>query len=160
VFVGIPDSKAFYLISVANASSALGRIGSGVAMDRFGALNVMIPMTAVAGALTYIWPFVHSYGGFVGLAIVYGLGSGTFVALLAAPTVALGELGDVGRRVGTYMTILALGALAGPPISGAIEGATDGFHAVGFYAGSMVMLGVATMIALRRVVLGRWVGKF
>ena len=57
------------------------------------------------------------------------------MSLLAAPMIALGGVEDVGRRVGMGMTILALGALAGPPISGAVERATGGFEAVGFYAG-------------------------
>jgi MCP family monocarboxylic acid transporter-like MFS transporter 10 len=160
VFVGIPDSKAFYLVSIANAASAVGRIGSGFAADRWGAVGVTIPMTALAGVLTFVWPLVRSYGGFVGLAAVYGTGSGTFVALIVSPTIALGGIDDVGRRVGTYMTILAFGALAGPPISGAIEAATGSFRAVGYYAGSMVMVSVVVMIFVRRVVLGGWKGKF
>lgn len=47
-----------------------------------------------------------------------------------------GDTEDVGRRVGMFMSILALGALAGPPISGAINTATGGFAAVGYYAGT------------------------
>jgi MFS transporter, MCT family, solute carrier family 16 (monocarboxylic acid transporters), member 10 len=51
------------------------------------------------------------------------------------PIIAFGEIEDVGRRLGMCLTILASGALAGPPISGAINGATGGFKAVGYYAG-------------------------
>lgn len=47
----------------------------------------------------------------------------------------MGDTNDVGRRVGMFMSILALGALAGPPISGAINTATGGFKAVGYFAG-------------------------
>ncbi len=47
----------------------------------------------------------------------------------------LGGIGDVGRRIGMFMSITAIGALAGPPISGAIISGTGGFKAVGFYAG-------------------------
>lgn len=47
----------------------------------------------------------------------------------------LGDTGDVGRRLGMFMSILAIGALIGPPISGAINTATGGFHVVGYYAG-------------------------
>jgi len=47
----------------------------------------------------------------------------------------MGEMHDVGRRTGTAMTVIALGAIAGPPISGAIAQATEGFKAVGYYAG-------------------------
>ena len=51
------------------------------------------------------------------------------------PVMAFGDIEDVGRRVGMALTILASGALAGPPISGAINKATDGFKTVGYYAG-------------------------
>lgn len=61
--------------------------------------------------------------------------SGAFVGLLAAPMIALGDTDDVGRRTGMYMTVLATGAIAGPPISGAINAATGGYEMVGVYAG-------------------------
>ena len=48
---------------------------------------------------------------------------------------AFGDTKDVGRRLGMFMSIFSLGALAGPPISGAINTATGGFEVVGFYAG-------------------------
>jgi MFS transporter, MCT family, solute carrier family 16 (monocarboxylic acid transporters), member 10 len=48
---------------------------------------------------------------------------------------AFGEIADVGRRVGMSFTIIGFGALIGPPISGAINTATGGFEAVGYYAG-------------------------
>ncbi|KIN92899.1 hypothetical protein M404DRAFT_638644 [Pisolithus tinctorius Marx 270] len=48
---------------------------------------------------------------------------------------AMGHVDDAGRRVGMYMTIAALGTLAGTPISGAINARTGGFKGPGFYAG-------------------------
>lgn len=48
---------------------------------------------------------------------------------------AMGAIGDVGRRTGLYLSFAALGALSGPPISGAINSATGGFEDVGWYAG-------------------------
>lgn len=71
----------------------------------------------------------------------------------------LGDTSDVGRRIGMFMSILALGALAGPPISGAINTATGGFVAVGWFAGSMIILGVAMMSIARRLVLKKWRGR-
>jgi MCP family monocarboxylic acid transporter-like MFS transporter 10 len=47
----------------------------------------------------------------------------------------MGEPWDVGRRTGMFMSISAIGALTGPPISGAIKSATGDFKAVGYYAG-------------------------
>ncbi|PFH44634.1 hypothetical protein AMATHDRAFT_168326, partial [Amanita thiersii Skay4041] len=142
--VGVPADFSFYLVSITNAASIAGRYISGVLCDRMGPMNVMIPFTFLAGALTYAWPFA----------------SGTFASLISNPMMALGETGDVGRRLGMYMSIIALGAVAGPPVSGAILKATGGYEAMGFYAGTMVMLGVVFMIVARRCALGQWWGKF
>lgn len=60
---------------------------------------------------------------------------GTYVSLLPAPAMEMGAIGDVGRRAGMFMSSAALGAIAGPPISGAINSATGGFEYVGWYAG-------------------------
>ncbi|KZP29024.1 MFS general substrate transporter [Athelia psychrophila] len=135
VSVGVEPDFSFYLISIANAASGFGRIGAGFAADRFGAINVMAPATLLAGLLTFVWPLAHTRGSLVAVAIIYGFGSGAYVSLFAVPMMAFGEMHDVGRRVGMAMTILALGALAGPPISGAINNATGGFSAVGYFAG-------------------------
>ena len=63
--------------------------------------------------------------------------SGVYVCLLAAPIVRMGNTHDVGVRVGMSMTLIALGAVAGPPISGAINAATGGFKFTGIYAGKL-----------------------
>ena len=63
--------------------------------------------------------------------------SGVFVGLLAAPLVHMGNVHDVGSRVGICMSILAIGAVAGPPISGAINTATGNFNITGIYAGAL-----------------------
>lgn len=47
----------------------------------------------------------------------------------------MGEVGDVGRRTGMFLTVSTLGMLIGPPISGAINGKTGHFKDVGYYAG-------------------------
>ena len=47
----------------------------------------------------------------------------------------MGDMHDAGKRSGTALTVMALGAVTGLPISGAIAQATGGFRAVGYYAG-------------------------
>ena len=56
------------------------------------------------------------------------------------PVFALGEMGDVGRRLGTVMMFTAVGTLCGPPISGAIFRASGGFNTVSYYAGMSLTL--------------------
>ncbi|KAI0747288.1 MFS general substrate transporter [Irpex lacteus] len=154
-FVGVDENFTFYLVSIANAGSAVGRLAGGFGSDAFGPLNMMIPSTAVAGILTYIWPFMTNKGGFSALGFFYGAASGVFVSLLAAPIVEMGETHDVGVRMGMYFTVLALGALAGPPISGAINQSTGGYKDVGYYAGSAVLVSVALLILSRHFILKR-----
>ncbi len=54
--------------------------------------------------------------------------------------IELGEISDIGRRTGMAFSIAAFGAVAGPPISGAINTATGGFEAMGYYAGMKVVV--------------------
>jgi hypothetical protein len=100
-----------------------------------GAMNVMTPALFLASILTFLWPHLRGTGALVTLALLYGASLGGFVALLTAPMIALGDSTDVGRRTGTYLTVLSLCSLAGPPISGAIYHATGGYSVVGIYAG-------------------------
>ncbi|KAH8117270.1 MFS general substrate transporter [Phellopilus nigrolimitatus] len=157
---GVDDNFAFYLVSIANATSIFGRLSSGFLADRIGAINIMSPFTLVAGILTYIWPFVTGKTAYIAVAVIYGVSSGAYVGLIAAPMIALGDTGDVGRRTGMYFSVLAVGALAGPPISGAINEATGNYTATGIYAGTMVIISVAVMWTSRCLVLGRLWGKF
>ncbi|KAF8900548.1 MFS general substrate transporter [Mucidula mucida] len=157
---GIDENFSFYLVSIANASSGLGRYCAGMLADRVGPMNVMIPFTTVAAVVTFAWPFAVDKGGLIAIALVYGFASGSFVSLLSNPVMEFGDASDVGRRIGMMMSILALGALAGPPISGAINTGTDGFEAVGYYAGSAVLVGVGLMLVSRYFVLKGLYGKF
>jgi len=159
VSLGINRDFAFYLVAIANALTAPGRVGGGILADKFGPLNVLIPSTLVAAVMTYAWPFVTTKGQFVAIAVIYGLASGVYVALLPGVVMAMGEAHDVGLRIGYSMTVLALGALAGPPASGAILTASGGYKAVGYFAGSAIVVAVMLMIVARQLTLKRLWGR-
>ena len=133
---GVASDFSFYLVAITNAGSGLGRISSGFLADKFGGLTVAAPLTLLCAIMAYVWPFVTTARGFIAVAITYGFCSGAFVALIPVPVTMMGDIRDAGRRTGTTMTCMALGALAGPPISGAIAQATGGFRGVGYYAGA------------------------
>ncbi|KAL7283742.1 hypothetical protein ACG7TL_003179 [Trametes sanguinea] len=156
---GLDPNFSFYLLAIANACSAIGRLAGGLLSDRVGPLTVMTPATFAAGILTYAWPFATSVGGNIAIAIVYGCASGVYVSLLAAPVVRMGNTHDVGVRVGMSMTVVALGAVAGPPISGAINAATGGYKFTGVYAGTTVMVACCFLLATRYAIMGSLWGK-
>ncbi|KAF7793231.1 hypothetical protein EIP86_004341 [Pleurotus ostreatoroseus] len=135
---GLDKNFSFYLVAVANAASTVGRFAGGYFADRIGSLNIIIPSTLVASILTYVWPFSSSVGGFTIVSIIYGAASGGFIALFAVPLLGMGDIRELGTRMGLFLSVISIGALAGPPISGAINEATGGFVLVGVYAASLV----------------------
>ncbi|KAG8729949.1 hypothetical protein FRC11_007684 [Ceratobasidium sp. 423] len=151
--IGLPEDFAFYMIPIANAASLLGRVGSGAVSDRIGPINTLIPSTLVAGVCTYAWPFARNKGSLIALACIYGTACGVFVGMLAVPVAKMGSMDDVGRRTGMLMTVIAAGAVAGPPISGAIRDVTGSFVDVGYYAGSMIIICVLLLICVKFVAL-------
>ena len=60
--------------------------------------------------------------------------------MLSSPLVRMGRMEDVGVRIGMCFTVMALSAVAGPPISGAINAATGGFKFTGIYAGTYAVV--------------------
>ncbi|CAK5267562.1 unnamed protein product [Mycena citricolor] len=156
---GISPEYSFYLIAIANGSSVFGRLGGGIISDRTGPMNVLIPSTLLSAVVTFVWPHVRTQGGLTAIAVIYGMLSGVYVSLFAVPLFELGEISDLGRRTGMTLTMTAIGALAGPPISGAVNTATGGYTAVGYYAGSAIVLCVILMLITRHLVLKRLWGK-
>ena len=139
-------------------------------------MTVMIPFTASAGIMTYTWPFAQTEASLIVVTVFYGFVficvgsrssseifyrfcSGPYVSLVSNPIMDMGDTEDVGRRLGMFMSILSIGALAGPPISGAISTAAGGFKDVGFYAGTSVLVGVGMMCVVRQLLLRRSLGK-
>ncbi|KAI6146461.1 hypothetical protein BKA82DRAFT_4160523, partial [Pisolithus tinctorius] len=95
----------------------------------------MIPFTGLVGILTFAWPYASSRGALVAISVIYGFASGTYVSLLLAPPMAIGDVGDVEQCMGMFLTIAVLGTLVGMPISGAINTQTGDFKDSGVYAG-------------------------
>ncbi|KAK7030429.1 hypothetical protein VNI00_014173 [Paramarasmius palmivorus] len=153
--IGVSPDLSFYLLSIANASSGLGRLTAALVTDKVGPLNFIAPTTFLAGILTYAWPFAHDLGSLIAVAVVYGFMCGTYVSSSSLPLFEMGEIQDIGRRAGMFLSVGAIGALVGPPISGAINKATGGYEKVAYYAGSMVVISVVLMLITRHLILRR-----
>ncbi|KAF9448297.1 MFS general substrate transporter [Macrolepiota fuliginosa MF-IS2] len=158
--VGVSPSFSFYLVSFANASSGVGRLMTGILVDRYGAVNVITPMTIAVAIMTFLWPYAQSKNSLIAVAIIYGFTSSAYVSAFNIPLYNMGVIEDIGRRMGTIMVFAALGAVAGPPISGAINAATGSTKAVSYYAGSTVLLAVVLMLTTRHLILKKIRGTF
>ena len=65
---------SFYLVAIANASSSVGRLASGLAANRLGALNILIAFSFIAAIFTISWPFAKSLGSLLAISVLYGYG--------------------------------------------------------------------------------------
>ncbi|KAK0463488.1 major facilitator superfamily domain-containing protein [Desarmillaria tabescens] len=163
ISVGISSDFSFYLVSIANAGTHLFFMFELILSlkSASGAVNYMAPVTLAAGLLTYAWPFARDKPSIIAICNTYGFTNGAYISSFLIPIFELGDMDDLGRRLGMAMTIAASGALAGPPISGAIYSATGGFEAVGYMQVlHTIVLTVVLMLIVRHLVLGRLVGKF
>ncbi|KAG2349997.1 MFS general substrate transporter [Suillus weaverae] len=155
IAIGVSKDFAFYIIAISNGASTFGRLSSGLMADKIGVLNTMTAFTATAGITTFCWPFATNESQLITIAIIYGFSSGGFVSLFAVAAVAMGDMEDAGRRVGMFMSFTAFGAIAGPPISGAISTASGGFAD----AGGIIMCSAGLLLLARYLQLGRLWGK-
>ncbi|KAI5990673.1 MFS general substrate transporter [Pisolithus albus] len=158
---GYSPNFTFYLISIANCASLIGRLSSGILADRFGALNTLIPFTLVGAIVSFAWPFAtSSIASLVIVSIIYGCATGAFVSLIPSAPARLGGMNDAGRRIGMAITCMAFGATGGPPLAGVIRTKSGGFDDVGLYSGGVILMGCILLTATRYLALGKWVGKF
>ncbi|KAF9008145.1 MFS general substrate transporter [Hymenopellis radicata] len=159
--IGLSADLSFYLISIVNAATIPGRILCGFVANKFGALNLTIATTVLSVGFILGWAVTESRSTYIGMAICYGISTGGFLGLYAVPVAQMGTVEDTGRRTGVQMTILSIGALIGPPISGAIQGNQSDFTLVGVFAAVTMVGSTAFMILAKKFYLGRvWTGIF
>ncbi|BEI92756.1 uncharacterized protein CcaverHIS019_0503840 [Cutaneotrichosporon cavernicola] len=149
---------ASYLITIANAFSTIGRIGPALVADKVGSMNILIPGLFGSIITTFGWPFAHNKAGITAIAATNGIFQGSFVSLLAPACAVLGNVEDIGRRFGMVNTLMSFGAFLAAPASGALLSKTD-FHAVSYYAASLLIGGTACFILARHYHLRKFWGK-
>ncbi|KAH8702195.1 putative MFS transporter [Talaromyces proteolyticus] len=143
---------AEYTLAIANAGSLVGRIVPGWASDRIGQFNMMAIVTSLSGILVLaFWlplEFHASKAGIIVFALLYGFVSGGFVSLGPPCVVALAgdKVDEIGVKLGGFCLAIALGALTGLPIEGAIKDREqDKFTGLmGFAGATMIMGGILT----------------
>ncbi|KAF8185923.1 major facilitator superfamily domain-containing protein [Mycena galopus ATCC 62051] len=147
---GISPNFAFYLVAVVNFSAGVGRIVSGILGDHFGPMNITIIMTALTGLTTFAWPFCRTVAKITVISVFYGFSSGAWIALIGSMTGQLGDIDDIGRRIGVINTVASIGTVCGPPISGLFANTALGYTGVGYFAGSALLVS-AVMISISRL---------
>lgn len=138
-------SMAFYIVSIFNTASCLGRIIPNALSDVVGPFNIMAPCATITGILALCMiPARDSEPSLIALAILAGFFSGVFVSLPAVCFVPLTrDKKLLGTRIGMGCSMMAFGLLSGGPGAGGILGARDPLN----WSGLWIYCGVSSLVS-------------
>jgi predicted MFS family arabinose efflux permease len=141
--VHLSVSLAFYLLSILNGASFLGRILPGIVADKLGRLNMLIAINLITGAIAFCLPHIHSHAGLFVWTAFFGFFSGAIISLSPA---AFAEFTPSPQLIGTYsgqaMAVISIAALTGSPVAGAILD-NHGWGSLSMFMGIVMIAGGA-----------------
>lgn len=151
--LGAAPTLAASMISFLNAGSTFGRLGAFVG-DYAGHLNMMVLGDAcIVITLFAMWVPLNSVGVLIGFSVLYGLLAGFVISLCPTCVAHISPPTEIGARVGLMYAAVALFALAGPPINGALiankGGDREGYRDSGLFSGAAVALSLSIVIVAR-----------
>ncbi|KAF2717846.1 MFS general substrate transporter [Polychaeton citri CBS 116435] len=116
--------RTFWLLSIMNASSTLGRLSSAYLCDHFGALNVHCIVTFIAAILVLVgWTLSKTVAAAIVFVVLFGIFSGAVIGLPPASVAyILGPRPEAQAKLGQWTGMMyssaAVFALTGPVIAG------------------------------------------
>jgi MFS family permease len=117
---GDPD-LAFYLVSIANGASVVGRLLAGLIATGIGPIETCSLAVACSSVVLFCWIAVKSIAGVIVWSAIWGLVSSVIVAMPGAMIPLLSpSLAVIGTRTGMYWAGVGIGVLIGSPIAGAL----------------------------------------
>ncbi|KAK9895935.1 MFS general substrate transporter [Cystobasidium minutum MCA 4210] len=152
---GIDAQLAFYILSILNATSILGRLVPNFFADRIGAFNIIYTASTLSGILNFVWLSTSSAGSIIAFGCIYGITSGSFVATVPACLANLTQnMNELGSRSALCFCVVAFAALCGSPITGALVRGTD-FTRSACFSGSMILAGCCVGLVARYILTKR-----
>ncbi|KAI5782910.1 major facilitator superfamily domain-containing protein [Pyronema domesticum] len=139
--------QGWWLLSLVNAGSILGRIGPAICADLMKSpLLVQLISVTLCGILCLCWIPIHTAPLTIFFALTYGVASGAFLGLMPAGTAALTtDMRYVGVRTGIVFSVAGISNLIGNPVAGKIVG-SYGYTAAKVWAGCCMMVGSAILV--------------
>ncbi|KAI8624058.1 MFS general substrate transporter [Xylariaceae sp. FL1651] len=142
---GTTDTRmVFYLVSIFNGASVVGRLTPAALSDVTGPFNIA-PCAIISGVLSFSMIAARgSPASLIVLTALVGLFSGVFVSLPSVCAVSITkDKSRLGTRIGMACGIMAFGLLTGGPGGGSILGTREPLDWVGLW----VFCGVAFTIS-------------
>jgi len=141
---GLSRNFAFYALVIVNGSSCVGRLSPGIVVRYIGVVPFILLSTGMCAIMIFALIGVTTVTGFVVFGILYGFSAGAFIALMAPLIAVLSDnMSELGLRMGIAFTLCGVGALAGPPISGALLSERFIWWKPAVFSGTFGLLGTA-----------------
>lgn len=143
---GFTQAFSFDVVTVLNASSAVGRVVAAWPADKIGPFNASIVFSAIGALACFgVWlPAGGTSPGLVIFAVIFGVTSGSHVSLMPVSVGRLCKTRDYGRYYGTAYTVVSLAVLFAIPIAAGLVGGNGG----GSYRGLIVTTGVFYLLSV------------
>ncbi|KAF4911940.1 Riboflavin transporter MCH5 [Colletotrichum fructicola] len=157
-WAGYPADTGYNIVAIVNGCGCISRIGAGFLGDKLGHYNVLFTstcVTIVCVAVT-ILPFgtTHIQALYV-FAVLWGLSSGVFSALIPACMGKTCQTKDYGRCFGSMNFTVSFALLITVPIGGQILESIGGMALAGLYVGVLCMAG-GCILASRSLLVQSW----
>jgi MFS family permease len=154
--------QTFWLLTIMNGASTVGRLALALFSDKIGPLNMHIASQLICSLLTLVlWSLASSETDAIAFCVVFGIFSGMVIGLPPASvanilsctyttpeTIALAKK-KLGHWVGMMYSCAAVPALLGPVISGHLITKYDTYITVQMWSGTNLFLSFVCMMMAR-----------
>ncbi|KAJ5162425.1 hypothetical protein N7492_007817 [Penicillium capsulatum] len=160
--IDVSETTSINLLLVMNGVGMVGRLVPNFMADRFtGPLNLLIPFSCATAVVAYCWSAVTNLQGLWVFAAFYGFTAAGIQSLFPATLSTLTtDLKKIGVRMGMVLSVVAVAALIGSPIAGALVQRDDGEYLYAqMFMGSAIIAGTLTLTAARVVRVGTGIAR-
>ncbi|KAJ5624686.1 hypothetical protein N7510_000995 [Penicillium lagena] len=150
--IGVSDTTSIDLLMVMNGVGLAGRLIPNLAADKWtGPFNLLLPFSFATGVVAYCWAGVSSLSGLWAFAVFYGLFAAGIQSLFPATLSTLTtDLKKIGVRMGMVLSVVAIAALIGSPIAGALVERDNGQYLFAqMFMGSAIFGGFLMLVGAR-----------
>ncbi|KAF2752221.1 MFS general substrate transporter [Sporormia fimetaria CBS 119925] len=154
--------QTFWLLTIMNGASTIGRLTMAAFSDKTGQLNMHITAQILSSLLVLIlWSLASSTAAAIAFCILFGMTSGTVIGLppasmanILAETYTTPESqharhAKLGQWTGMMYSFAAVPSLAGPVIAGHLVTRYNTYITVQMWSGTNLLLSAACMLVTR-----------
>jgi MFS family permease len=159
----LPADMKFYVLTVLNSTSFLGRTIPGFMADMVGCFNVLLLLVlATLVTMAAVWVPVGSHSSpsaLYAIVALFGFGSGGWISLAPVCAGQMCRTDEYGRFYGTIYMVGAFGVLLTIPIGGELLQYATPQALIGFYAGILVLGLIGVMTSRWAILEWKWQWK-